>query len=455
MSAPRILLIIGGGIAAYKSIELVRLLRKAGYVVRCVITRAGEQFVTPLTLAALSENKVYTDLFDLKDEVEMGHIQLSREADLVVVAPATADLLAKMAAGIADDLATTLLLATDKPVLAAPAMNVRMWLHAATRRNIATLRGDGVTVMEPDEGEMACGEYGPGRLPEPAAIKEAIDAALSSPLPLAGGGGGGPVASSNLPLDDSRSSADMPSPNPSRRREGDLSGQPDFADENHRPLYGRRILITAGPTHEPIDPVRYIANRSSGKQGFAIAAAAAEAGAEVLLIAGPVPLPTPPGVIRVDVETAVEMAAEVQQSLPVDAAIMVAAVADWRAADTAVQKIKKDGSGQVPPLALAENPDILAGLAKSPERPKLLIGFAAETNDVIAHAEAKLARKGCDWIVANDVAADPMGGESNRVHIVSKDGVDSWDRLPKQAVARKLMEKIADELDTRAPLERD
>ncbi|MBJ7500119.1 MAG: bifunctional phosphopantothenoylcysteine decarboxylase/phosphopantothenate--cysteine ligase CoaBC [Sphingopyxis sp.] len=420
MAAPRILLIVGGGIAAYKSIELVRLLRKAGMTVRCVLTRAGEQFVTPLTLAALSENKVHTNLFDLKDEVEMGHIELSREADLVVVAPATADLLAKMAAGIADDMATTLLLATDKPVLAAPAMNVRMWLHAATRRNVATLRGDGVSVMEPDEGEMACGEYGPGRLPEPAAIKEAIDKALANPPAI-------------VPL----------------------AGQPDFAPANHRPLFGRRILVTAGPTHEPIDPVRYIANRSSGKQGFAIAAAAAEAGAEVLLVAGPVPLPTPPGVIRVDVETAVEMAAEVAGGLPVDAAIMVAAVADWRAADTAPRKIKKDGSGRVPPLALAENPDILAGLAKSPERPPLLIGFAAETNDVIAHAEAKLARKGCDWIVANDVSADPMGGESNRVHIVSKDGVDSWDRLPKQAVARKLMEKIADELEKRTPLERD
>ena len=420
MAAPRILLIVGGGIAAYKSIELVRLLRKAGYVVRCVITRAGEQFVTPLTLAALSENKVYTNLFDLKDEVEMGHIQLSREADLVVVAPATADLMAKMAAGIADDLATTLLLATDKPVLAAPAMNVRMWLHPATQRNVATLRGDGVTVMAPDEGEMACGEFGPGRLPEPAAIKAAIDAALAA----------APAVTA-------------------------MTGQPDFAPANHRPLYGRRILITAGPTHEPIDPVRYIANRSSGKQGFAIAAAAAEAGAEVLLIAGPVPLPTPPGVIRVDVETAVEMAAEVAEGLPVDAAIMVAAVADWRAADPAGQKIKKDGSGTVPPLALAENPDILAGLAKSPERPALLVGFAAETNDVIAHAQAKLARKGCDWIVANDVAADPMGGESNRVHIVSKDGVDSWNRLPKDAVARKLMEKIADELEKRSPLESD
>ncbi|BBB14313.1 bifunctional phosphopantothenoylcysteine decarboxylase/phosphopantothenate--cysteine ligase CoaBC [Sphingopyxis sp. FD7] len=420
MTQPRILLIVGGGIAAYKSIELVRVLRKAGYVVRCVLTRAGAQFVTPLTLAALSEYKVYTDLFDLKDEVEMGHIQLSREADLVVVAPATADLLAKMAGGIADDLATTLLLATDKPVLAAPAMNVRMWLHPATQRNVATLRGDGVTVMEPDEGEMACGEYGPGRLPEPDAIFAAIEAAL----------------------------ANAPAPSI-------LSGQPDFAPANHRPLHGRRILVTAGPTHEPIDPVRYIANRSSGKQGFAIAAAAANAGAEVLLIAGPVPLPTPPGVIRVDVETAREMADEVRQGLPVDAAIMVAAVADWRAADPAEQKIKKDGSGAVPPLALAENPDILASVAKSPERPPLLIGFAAETNDVIAHAEAKLARKGCDWIVANDVSADPMGGESNRVHIVSKDGVDSWDRLPKAAVARKLMEKIADELEQRAPLDRD
>jgi phosphopantothenoylcysteine decarboxylase/phosphopantothenate--cysteine ligase len=420
MAQPRILLIIGGGIAAYKSIELVRLLKKSGYVVRCVLTRSGEQFVTPLTLAALSENKVYTNLFDLKDEVEMGHIQLSREADLVVVAPATADLLARMAAGLADDMATTLLLATDKPVLAAPAMNVRMWLHPATRRNVATLRGDGVTVMEPDEGEMACGEYGPGRLPEPAAIKQAIDAALKS----------------------------APPPIP-------LTGQPDFAPASHRPLFGRRILVTAGPTHEPIDPVRYIANRSSGKQGFAIAAAAAEAGAEVLLVAGPVPLPTPPGVIRVDVETAREMAAEVEAGLPVDAAIMVAAVADWRAADTATQKIKKGGSGAVPPLALAENPDILASVAKSPQRPPLLIGFAAETNDVIDHAQAKLARKGCDWIVANDVSADPMGGETNRVHIVSKAGVDSWERLPKHAVARKLMEKIADELAVRAPAHSD
>ncbi|MDR6833709.1 MULTISPECIES: bifunctional phosphopantothenoylcysteine decarboxylase/phosphopantothenate synthase [unclassified Sphingopyxis] len=442
MIKPRILLIIGGGIAAYKSIELVRLLRKSGYVVRCVITRAGEQFVTPLTLAALSENKVYTNLFDLKDEVEMGHIQLSREADLVVVAPATADLLAKMAAGIADDLATTLLLATDKPVLAAPAMNVRMWLHPATQRNVATLRGDGVTVMAPDEGEMACGEFGPGRLPEPAAIFAAIEIALKTVRAEL------VEAPSFTPAEEKNSHSTSSG---QTVLGGSLASQPDFAPANHRPLFGRRILITAGPTHEPIDPVRYIANRSSGKQGFAIAEAAAAAGAEVLLIAGPVELPTPPGVIRVDVETAVEMAAEVEKGLPVDTAIMVAAVADWRAADTAPQKIKKDGSGQVPPLALTENPDILASVAKSPQRPALLVGFAAETNDVIAHAQAKLTRKGCDWIVANDVAADPMGGESNRVHIVSKTGIDSWDRLPKAAVARKLMEKIADELDARSP----
>lgn len=407
--AKRILLVIGGGIAAYKAAELIRLLRKDGIGVTCVLTEGGAQFVTPLTLAALSENRVYSHLFDLKDEVEMGHIQLSRQADLVVVCPATADLIARMAGGLANDLATTLLLATDKPVLAVPAMNVRMWLHPATQRNAAQLRGDGVTVMEPDEGEMACGEFGPGRLPEPEAIAARIRAML------AGGGAA-------------------------------LDAQPDFAGETHRPLYGRHVLVTAGPTHEPIDPVRYIANRSSGKQGYAIAAAAAEAGARVTLVSGPVGLPTPPGVIRVDVESAREMAAAVEAALPADAAIMVAAVADWRAADSATTKIKKDGSGQVPPLALAENPDILAGLAKSPQRPRLLVGFAAETNDVIDHAKAKLARKGCDWIVANDVSADPMGGELNRVHIVSADGVDSWERLPKDAVAKQLIAKVADVL---------
>ena len=417
MTHRRILLIIGGGIAAYKAIELVRLLRKAGHSVRCVLTRAGEQFVTPLTLAALSENKVYTYLFDLKDEVEMGHIQLSREADLVVVAPATADLLAKMAGGIADDLATTLLLATDKPVLAAPAMNVRMWLHPATQRNVATLRGDGVTVMEPDEGEMACGEYGPGRLPEPEAILAEIERLLAAP------------------------------------RGGDmLADQPDFAPAD-LPLAGKHILITAGPTHEPIDPVRYITNRSSGKQGFAIAAAAARAGARVSLVAGPVHLPTPPGVDRIDVETAREMLAAVESALPADAAIMVAAVADWRTADAAGQKLKKDGSGQPAPLALTENPDILATLGHHAQRPALLVGFAAETEKIADHARAKLARKGADWIVANDVSGPPgssvMGGDANAVHIVTADGIDTWPSMAKADVADKLIEKVAHALAAR------
>jgi phosphopantothenoylcysteine decarboxylase/phosphopantothenate--cysteine ligase len=414
-TAKRILLIIGGGIAAYKSIELIRLLRKSGHDVRCVLTQSGAQFVTPLTIGAISGNKVHDQLFDLTDEVEMGHIELSRSADLVVVCPATANLLAKMAAGLADDLATTLLLATNKPVLAVPAMNVRMWLHPATQRNIALLSSDGIEIMPPDEGDMACGEFGPGRLPEPAHIHAAIVAKLANAVNI-------------------------------------LDGQPDFAPPTPRPLAGRRILITAGPTHEPIDPVRYIANRSSGKQGYAIAAAAAELGAEVTLISGPVSLPTPAGVTRIDVESAREMQAAVDAHLPADAAILVAAVADWRAADASDKKIKKDGSGQVPPLNLTENPDILASLAKSDKRPPLLVGFAAETNDVIDHATAKLARKGCDWIVANDVSADPMGGESNQVHIVSPAGVTSWERLPKSAVARKLMETIADELDARAPL---
>lgn len=408
MQGKSILLIISGGIAAYKSAELVRLLRKSGVAVTCVLTQGGAQFVTPLTLAALSENVVYSALFDLKDEVEMGHIALSRAADLILIAPASADLLAKMAAGMADDLATTLLLATDKPVIAAPAMNVRMWQHAATQRNVARLRGDGVTIIEPDVGDMACGEYGPGRMPEPAALAAHVLAALA---------GGAPSA---------------------------MEGQPDFAADNADALHGRHILITAGPTHEAIDPVRYIANKSSGKQGFAIAGAAAEAGASVTLIAGPVNIPTPPGVTRVDVTSAREMAAAVENALPADVAIMVAAVADWRAAEIAPTKIKKDGSGTIPPLPLTQNPDILAGLANSPRRPTLLIGFAAETDNVIAHAQAKLARKGCDWIIANDVAADPMGGEMNRVHIITADGVDSWDRLSKGAVARAIIAKIAD-----------
>ncbi len=411
MTQKRILLIIGGGIAAYKSAELIRLLRKAGMAVRCVVTKGGAQFVTPLTLGALSEDKVYTDLFDLKDEAEMGHIQLSRQADLIVVCPATADLLAKMHAGIADDLATTLLLATDKPVLAVPAMNVRMWQHSATQRNVAGLRADGVQVMQPDDGEMACGEFGPGRLPEPERILAEIEMLLAKPLPV--------------------------------RTDIALEAQPDFTDPPHRPLYGKRILITAGPTHEPIDPVRYIANRSSGRQGFAIAQAAAEMGAEVTLVAGPVNLVTPPGIIRIDVESAREMLAEVEAALPADIAILVAAVADWRAADVPEQKIKKDGDA-VPPLALVQNPDILATLAKHAQRPNLLIGFAAETEKLVDHAQAKLAKKGCDWIVANDVSGDVMGGANNAFHIVTKDGIESWPETDKATIARKLMEKIAD-----------
>ena len=409
MGHPRILLIVGGGIAAYKSCELVRLIRKNGGDVTCVLTEGGSHFVTAMTLAALSENPVHTTLWDLKNEVEMGHIQLSRQADLVVVCPATADLMAKMAAGIADDLATTLLLATDKPVLAVPAMNVRMWQHAATVRNVATLRASGVTVLEPDEGAMACGEFGPGRLPEPEAVWTAITAQLGA-----------------------RASTGSAQPEP-------VEGHAQAS------LHGRHVLVTAGPTHEPIDPVRYIANRSSGKQGFAIAAAAAEAGARVTLVAGPVNLATPPGVNRVDVETARQMAAAVDAALPADIAIMVAAVADWRAADEAPQKLKKDGSGQVPPLRLAENPDILATLAKSPLRPPLVVGFAAETEKVVDHATAKRARKGADWIVSNDVSGDVMGGAVNAVHIVTAAGVESLPEMPKDAVARALIERIARE----------
>ncbi|MDT9012658.1 bifunctional phosphopantothenoylcysteine decarboxylase/phosphopantothenate--cysteine ligase CoaBC [Novosphingobium sp. APW14] len=408
MTGPRILLVIGGGIAAYKSCELVRLIRKQGGAVTCVLTKGGAQFVTPMTLAALSENPVHSNLWDLKNEVEMGHIQLSRQADLIVVCPATADLMAKMAHGIADDLATTLLLATDKQVLAVPAMNVRMWDHAATQANVATLRARGVTVLEPDEGSMACGEFGPGRLPEPAAVMEAIDKMLAS---------------------------------------GPLAGQPDFeADPAHRPLFGKHVLVTAGPTHEPIDPVRYIANRSSGKQGFAIAAAAARAGARVTLVSGPVALPTPPGVDRVDVETAREMAEAVCRALPADCAVMVAAVADWRTEDCAPEKMKKRGSAP-PALRLTENPDILATVAASDKRPRLVVGFAAETEKVLEHATEKRKRKGADWIVANDVSGGVMGGDVNLVHIVSSKGVDHLPELPKDEVADALVERIADALN--------
>lgn len=415
--APRILLVVGGGIAAYKACELVRLIRKGGGSVTCVVTEGGQQFVTPMTLAALSENPVYTTLWDLRNEAEMGHIQLSREADLVVVCPASADLLAKMAAGIADDLATTLILATDKPVMAVPAMNVRMWQHPATQRNVAWLRESGIDVLEPDEGPMACGEYGPGRLPEPDAIWAAIVARLEA--------GDGP---------------DL------------LSGQPDFdAAPDHRPLYGRHVLVTAGPTHEPIDPVRYIANRSSGKQGFAIAAAAAAAGARVTLVAGPVALETPHGVDRIDIESAREMAEAVEAALPADVAVMVAAVADWRTRDVAGQKMKKARSA-LPELVLAENPDILAGLAANDARPDLLIGFAAETENVIDNAKAKRARKGADWIVANDVSGAPkdsvMGGDHNRAHIVTAEGVETLERMPKTELARALVARIAAYLET-------
>jgi len=403
MNGKRILLIVGGGIAAYKACELIRLCRKAGIGVRCVLTAGGAQFITPMTLAALSEQQVFTSLFDLKDEAEMGHIQLSREADLVVVAPATADLMAKMAAGIADDLATTLLLATDKQVLAAPAMNVRMWQHEATKRNVAQLRADGVTLLEPDEGEMACGEYGPGRLPEPEAILAAIERMLGTADPLA--------------------------------------GQPDFAPS--APLTGKHIIVTAGPTHEPIDPVRVIANRSSGKQGFAIAEALAALGARVTLVAGPVSLATPSGVTRRDVETAMEMERAVMVALPADAAVLVAAVADWRV-EPAPEKLKKESGPPV--MDWQRTPDILAGLATISNRPHLIIGFAAETENVAQEAAAKRLRKGADWIVANDVSGDVMGGDANAVHLITESGDESWDRMSKADVARRLALKIADAL---------
>ena len=430
MEPKRILLIVGGGIAAFKACEVLRTLRKRGHTVRCVLTEAGAQFITPLTLAALSEQPVHTSLFELKDEVEMGHIELSREADLVVVCPATANLMARMAAGICDDLATTLLLATDKPVLCAPAMNVRMWLHPATQRNVAQLRADDVIVMEPDEGMMACGEFGPGRLPEPDAIVAAIEDALQRPIPARLLG-----VKTTPPFVLSEVEGRAASAGPAARTSTSLSANGVLA--------GKHIIVTAGPTHEPIDPVRYIANRSSGKQGFAIAGALARLGAEVTLVSGPVALPTPPAVKRVDVESAREMQAAVERALPADAAIMVAAVADWHV-DAAHQKLKKQADGAPPALALVQNPDILAGLARSPKRPRLLVGFAAETNDVVAYAQAKLASKGCDWIVANDVSGDVMGGDSNTVHLVTNNGVEDWPNLPKQAVAEQLAARIAD-----------
>ncbi|GAA4020158.1 bifunctional phosphopantothenoylcysteine decarboxylase/phosphopantothenate--cysteine ligase CoaBC [Sphingomonas swuensis] len=426
----RILLIVGGGIAAFKAAEMIRLARRMGHEVTPVLTAGGAHFVTPMTLAALAESPVYTSLWDLKDETEMGHIQLSRAADLVLVCPATADLLAKMAAGIADDLATTLLLATDKPVFAAPAMNVRMWLHEATKANVATLRARGVTVIEPVEGAMACGEYGPGRLPEPAEI-------LSFVLPAGAASGegdrsaqasGGKASAREAPPSVAVATATPPA----LRAGEDLSGT--------------HILVTAGPTHEPIDPVRVIANRSSGRQGFDIAAAAAALGARVTLVAGPVALPTPAGVARIDVETADEMLAAVEAALPADAAILVAAVADWKV-EASPTKLKKDAGP--PELRFAANPDILATLGRHPERPALLVGFAAETDNLLANAAAKRVRKGADWILANDVSGDVMGGASNHLHLVTEAGAEDLGAGSKEALARTLVARLARTLKDR------
>ena len=391
--AKRILLIIGGGIAAVKAPELIRLLRGAGFAVTPVLTKAGAEFVTPLSVSSLAGEAAHTALFDLTHEAEIGHIQLSRAADLVVVAPATADLMAKMAAGLAGDLASTLLLATDKRVLIAPSMNVRMWQHPATQRNLKQLQADGVLTVGPNAGDMACGEYGMGRMAEPAEILAAIQAALT---------------------------------------EG--------------PLKGRHVLVTSGPTQEPIDPVRYIANRSSGAQGTALAAALRDLGADVTFVTGPATVPPPAGVRVVRVETAREMLAAVQSALPAEAAIFAAAVADWRVENASLQKMKKDGSGQAPTLSFAENPDILATVSKlATGRPRLVVGFAAETENVEAHATAKRARKGCDWIVANDVspATGIMGGSENAVTILDETGAETWPRMGKDEVARRLAARIA------------
>ena len=397
---PKILLIVGGGIAAYKALELVRLMRKAGMTVRAVLTKAGAEFVTPLSLASLTGHPVHQALFSPEDETAMGHIELSRWANLVVVAPATAGLMAKAANGLADDLASTTLLATDKRVLLAPAMNVRMWEHPAVKANVARLTGfdglHGMAVVGPDEGEMACGEYGPGRMAEPAAILEAVQGLL------AGAAG--------------------------------------------RPLKGRRALVTAGPTFEPIDPVRGMTNRSSGKQGYAIAAALADLGAEVTLVSGPTALSAPPGVTRIDVETAAEMHAASMEALPVDVAVMTAAVADWRVDDVASGKIKKAPGGP-PMLSLIENPDILAAVSSArSKRPRLVIGFAAETSDLEAQARAKLSKKGCDWIVGNDVSDEVFGSDGNAVTLITKGEAETWPRQSKAAVARALAARIAETL---------
>jgi len=406
LNAKRVLLIVTGGIAAYKTPELVRQLKKAGASVRCVVTEGALQFVTPLTLQSLSGDKVYSDLFSLTDENEMGHIELSRQADVVLVAPATANVLAKMAQGLADDLATTLLLATDKPVLVAPAMNVRMWEHAATRDNVAVLKKRGVTFIGPDEGVMACGEWGEGRMSEPEAI---------------------------------------------------LAQVSDFLDA-HAPLQGTRAIVTSGPTHEPIDPVRYIANRSSGKQGHAIAAALRDLGCDVTLVTGPVALPDPVGIDTVHVESARDMLAAVNEALPADILVAAAAVADWRVADEAAQKIKKTADAALPGLNLVENPDILATASQpGPKRPGLVVGFAAETETIVEHARAKLAKKGCDWICANDVSAPrgTFGGDLNTVHLVTRGGVEDWPTQSKRDVARQLAARIADHFAASGRLSED
>jgi phosphopantothenoylcysteine decarboxylase/phosphopantothenate--cysteine ligase len=403
--ARRVLLIVSGGIAAYKALSLVRLLRRRGIAVRCVLTEGGSQFVTPLSLAALSEDKVYTDLFSLTDESEMGHIELSRQADLVVVCPASADILARMTAGMANDLATTVLLATDKPVMVAPAMNVRMWEHAATRANLETLRARGVMVIDPEEGPMACGEFGFGRLAEPETVAAAINRALEA---------------------------------------GTVS--------KRGPLSGRSALVTSGPTREPIDPVRYIANHSSGKQGHAVARALAGLGASVTLVSGPTQLPDPTGLKTVAVESARDMLTACRESLPVDVAVFAAAVADWRVENRAEAKLKKSGDGTPPTLSLTENPDILKTLATLNEgRPGLVVGFAAETGSVVEKAIEKRARKGCDWIVANDVSegSGTFGGDENEVHFITEAGVEAWPRLSKQAVADRLAARIATHFDSK------
>ena len=400
LAGRRVLLIISGGIAAYKSLDLIRRLRERGCAVRCLMTAGAQQFVTPLAAAALSEDKVYTELFSLTDESEMGHIRLSRDADLLVVAPASADLMARMAAGMANDLASTVLLATDKPVMIAPAMNVMMWQHVATQQNFRTLLERGVISLGPNAGDLACGEIGSGRMAEPLEIVAGVEAYFAGP---------------------------------------------------DRPLAGRRALVTSGPTHEPIDPVRYIANRSSGKQGHAIAAMLALLGADVTLVSGPTHQPTPPGVRLQPIETAAEMLAACQAALPVDIAVCAAAVADWRVADVPGHKLKK-GDGGPPSLALIENPDILATLSKAgPLRPGLVVGFAAETRDVVAQATEKRRRKGCDWIVANDVAPETgtFGGDANTIHLIDDTGVEHWPTLTKQAVAERLARRIAAHLGER------